>query len=169
VFSFALVVTILNCRSGEALRYVKNQTPELCLEALRQDGYSIRYVKNQTPELCLEAVKKNGRALRYVNTQTEEMCMIAVRQESYTLIDVKNQTDEICLEAVRKNHDVIQYIRDLNQRNRLFPALHTEDEEAECPVCYMKCNTKTKCHHPLCEECCRKLITRICPYCRSSM
>jgi hypothetical protein len=54
-------------RSGYALRYVKEQTPELCLEAVKRSGDALQYVKEQTPELCLEAVKEDGDALRYVD------------------------------------------------------------------------------------------------------
>ena len=53
--------------NGHALRYVKEQTPELCLRAVKNYGDALRYVKEQTPELCLEAVKEDGDALSYVN------------------------------------------------------------------------------------------------------
>ena len=39
------------------LRMAKEQTPEMCLEAVKQNGYTLKYVKEQTPEICLEAVK----------------------------------------------------------------------------------------------------------------
>ena len=31
--------------------------------------------KEQTPEMCLEAVKRNGEALSYIKEQTSEMCL----------------------------------------------------------------------------------------------
>ena len=46
------------------------QTPEICLEAVKQNGYALQYVKEQTLEICLEAVKQNGYALQYVKEQT---------------------------------------------------------------------------------------------------
>jgi hypothetical protein len=49
------------------LQYVKDQTPEICLEAVKQDGHALQYVKDQTPEICLEAVKQDGHALQYVD------------------------------------------------------------------------------------------------------
>ena len=39
------------------------RTKELCLEAVRNNGFALRFVKEQTPEICLEAVKKTGMAL----------------------------------------------------------------------------------------------------------
>ena len=46
--------------------YVKKQTPEICLAAVKRNGYALAFVKEQTKEICLEAVKQNGYALRYV-------------------------------------------------------------------------------------------------------
>ena len=37
------------------------------LEMVKQNGYSLQFVKNQTPEICLEAVKENPKAIIYVN------------------------------------------------------------------------------------------------------
>jgi len=48
------------------LRYVKDQTEAICLEAVKEDGDSLMYVKDQTEAICLEAVKKNGYSLMYV-------------------------------------------------------------------------------------------------------
>ena len=45
----------------------RNLKGKEALEAVRQDGYALRYVNEQTEEICLEAVKQNGDALRYVN------------------------------------------------------------------------------------------------------
>ena len=44
-----------------------NYTKKEALEAVKQStGYALRYVKDQTETICLEAVKQNGDALRYV-------------------------------------------------------------------------------------------------------
>jgi len=72
--------------NGFDLRYVKEQTPEICLEAVKKNGYALRYVKEQTPEICLEAVKLNGYALQYVNADMfsdsiEEMTLEEVCKE----------------------------------------------------------------------------------------
>ena len=36
------------------------------LKAVEADGDALMYVKEQTPEVCLKAVERNGDALRYV-------------------------------------------------------------------------------------------------------
>ena len=57
-------------QNGFALKFVKEQTQEICLEAVKQYGLALQYVKEQTFEMCLEAVKQNGNALKYVINQT---------------------------------------------------------------------------------------------------
>ena len=52
---------------GYALRYVKEQTPEICKAAVENDGDALIYVKEQTPEICKAAVERNGYALSYVD------------------------------------------------------------------------------------------------------
>ena len=64
-----------------------NQTLEICLKAVSQNGFALQYVKDQTLEICLKAVSQDGRALQYV----------------------KNQTPEICLKAVSENRNVFRY------------------------------------------------------------
>ena len=70
---------------GFALRFVQNQTEEICLAAVEEDWYALRFVRNQTEETCLAAVKENGFALQYVDNQTEEICLAAVKQNGYAL------------------------------------------------------------------------------------
>ncbi len=35
---------------------------------------------DQSPETCLEAVKQYGRALKYVKEQTLELCLVALKE-----------------------------------------------------------------------------------------
>ena len=51
---------------GCPLQYVKEQTYELCLEAVKNNGYTSEYIKDQPYKLFLEAVKNNGCALEFV-------------------------------------------------------------------------------------------------------
>ena len=97
--------------NGFALQFVKEQTPELCLLAVKKNGYALEFVKEQTPEICIEAVKQDGRALQFVKEQTPEICLEAVKQVCYALEFVKEQTPEICIEAVKQNGTLLQYVR----------------------------------------------------------
>ena len=94
-----------------ALNCVKKQTDEICLEAVKHDGLALQYVKDQTDEICLEAVKRNYAAIDYVKKQTDEICLEAVKQHGLVLYLVKNQTNEICLEAVKQNGMALRYVK----------------------------------------------------------
>lgn len=52
--------------------------------------YIIHYVKEQTPEICLETVKQNGNALMYVREQTPEICLAAFIQDPSLVIFVED-------------------------------------------------------------------------------
>ena len=73
---------------GWDLEFVLNQTKEICLCAVKQEGYAIMYVKEQTEEICLAAVRQNGLALKYVKEQTEFICSEAIRQDKCAIIYV---------------------------------------------------------------------------------
>ena len=64
---------IISYKGDEALQYVK------------EDGQDLRYVKEQTPEICFAAVNKNGCALQYVREQTPEICFAAVEADEGAL------------------------------------------------------------------------------------
>ena len=99
-------------KNGMLLKYVKNQTEELCLAAVKQNGIALVYVTNQTETICLGAVKENGIALQYVKDQTEAICLAAVQRNGFALKFVKNQTEEICLAAVHQNGYALYYVKD---------------------------------------------------------
>ncbi len=90
---------------------MKEQTPELCLTAVQQDGFALQFVKEQTPEICLAAVQKDGYTIYNVKEQTPEICLAAVQQCGYALEFVKEQTPEICLAAFKQNKWVLELVR----------------------------------------------------------
>ena len=53
---------------GEIVSYSGDEA----LRAVRRDGYDLRLVKEQTPEMCLAAVKSDRDALKYVNEKIFE-------------------------------------------------------------------------------------------------
>jgi hypothetical protein len=48
------------------LLLIGEQTPEMCIEAVKRCGYALQYVKEQTPQICMEAVKQYSQVLQYV-------------------------------------------------------------------------------------------------------
>jgi len=83
---------------------------EEALEKVKENWYALKFVNNQTEEICLAAVKQNWRALQYINNQTEEICLDAVKENWFALQYVNNQTEEICLEAVKENWSALQFV-----------------------------------------------------------
>nr|QBK87597.1 MAG: protein of unknown function DUF4116 [Marseillevirus LCMAC201] len=97
---------------GEVLKYVKEQTEEICLAAVKVNGLALKYVKVQTEEICLAAVQEYGRALESVKEQTSEICLAAVQRYGWALEFVKVQTPEICLAAVQQHRRALQYVKE---------------------------------------------------------
>lgn len=81
-------------RNGRKLKYVKNQTYDICLTAIKQDASAFMYVKNQTDEICMAAVKLDERNLKYIKNQTYDICMEVVRNHGYALRYVKENDGE---------------------------------------------------------------------------
>ncbi|MDI3074850.1 hypothetical protein QJL41_09940 [Clostridioides difficile] len=110
---------------GSTLKYIDNQTDELCLKAVKGNGVALRYVKKQTEEICIEAVRRDCRALAFVkwdipNSVAYKICMEAIRQDvdSIRFIDwkiIKNilleeQIFNLCIEVMKINGEYIEYI-----------------------------------------------------------
>lgn len=55
-------------QDGRALAFVPIdlRSEKLSRLAVQQDGWALKYVQQQTPEICLAAVQQNGDALRFV-------------------------------------------------------------------------------------------------------
>ena len=85
-----------------ALKNLPDQTPDICLAAVSQNGFALYYVKDQTSDICLAAVNQNGWALEFVKDQTPEICLAAVEQDDRALRYVKKKTPKICFAAGRQ-------------------------------------------------------------------
>lgn len=95
-----------------ALQFVKEQTPEMCLAAVKKTGEVLRYVKEKTYEICLEAVKNNWHALRDVPKEfrTPELCMICIKQNGYAIQYMdEEKTLDMCLAAVQQNGNALKF------------------------------------------------------------
>lgn len=54
---------------------------ENALEEVKRNGLLLRWVKEQTLEICMAAVKQNGDALQWVREQTPELCAAAMLED----------------------------------------------------------------------------------------
>jgi hypothetical protein len=100
-------------RTRPADRYA---TPELCAEAVAQDGLVLRYVPRRfvTGELCTIAVAQNGLALLHVprRLKTIELCSLAVTQTylAFYYVPKRLKTVALCTIAVTQNGMVMLYV-----------------------------------------------------------
>lgn len=125
------------------LKDFKEQTYEICLKAIGQNGLLLKDIKwnelnltkEQFYELCFNAVIQNGLALKYVKLdklskeQIDEICLIAVRQNEEALAYVKNQTPKMCIETLIQNKHVIKYIKDKEKYLDLFEIKYLKKQE----------------------------------------
>jgi hypothetical protein len=81
--------------------------PHLRLPAVTQNGLMLKYIKDQTPEMCKAAVKQNAKALLYVNNKNSnfyiDLILEAAVHDDHTMYYVENQTEELCLKVARLN------------------------------------------------------------------
>ncbi len=88
------------------LQYVKEQTHELCLAAVQQNGMALEFVRRQTHEICKTAVEQNGMALKFVRRQTKDICFSAVNRNPRALnfVDSKTLQKKLLVEKVLADH-----------------------------------------------------------------
>ncbi|MFA7286892.1 MAG: hypothetical protein WC052_04515 [Patescibacteria group bacterium] len=122
-------------RHPNALEYVWDKTPELCLMAVIMAPETIRFLskKQQTDELCQLAIDRAPHNLRFVKNQTRKLCASAVKKSALSTVQDKSdstavmhmirvQTRETCLACYEVNRNVFQGIR--NDSHRRFVARH---------------------------------------------
>lgn len=46
---------------------------------VKKNGIALKYINNQTEEICTHTVNQIGLSLTFVNDKTDEQCVIAIR------------------------------------------------------------------------------------------
>jgi hypothetical protein len=89
---------------------------ELCLLAVKQDGFAIQYMKERflTEEIYIAAIHQNSDVFCWINKQTIAICLAAVKLDGTLLRMVRRylRTPEVCLAAVREDERVYEYMSD---------------------------------------------------------
>ncbi|MFH7767649.1 DUF4116 domain-containing protein, partial [Acinetobacter sp. BSP-28] len=49
--------------------------------SLKKYGFALKYVHQQTEQICQAAVQSNPQAIKYVKEQTEGLCYMALRKD----------------------------------------------------------------------------------------
>jgi regulator of extracellular matrix RemA (YlzA/DUF370 family) len=161
--------------NGMALQFVKNQTPEICLLAVKENGMALQFVINQTHEICLSAVKQNGMALQFVINQTHEICLSAVKGNGMALQFVINQTHEICLSAVKGNGMALQFIKDKEYKLLFIITNINIKSDNICSICISQNDNEwceiVDCMHIFHKDCLIRWLEEKnnCPICRNNL
>jgi len=111
-----------NSECCASLQYVdvKNRTPELCREAVKQSGWELKYVEKQTEKMCIEAIESHAYVIEYVKNQTVNLCKIAIRKVPESIKYIRDQTDELCKLAISLDCGSFQYIRDITYEHTIL-------------------------------------------------
>jgi hypothetical protein len=106
---------------GSSLKYIKNQTLEMCVKAVTKYAGALEYVNSQnftSPEIyeiCLAAVRSNVIALQYAKNHNIDMAKLyldAAKKDGFALyyMSVEARTREICMVAVKSNPAALLYV-----------------------------------------------------------
>jgi hypothetical protein len=91
--------------------------PKFRLIAVKQNGYCLKFIKEQSTEICIAAISQHYYAMKYIKDlvtffkQNPIYRIIAVRDNGMMLQYIQNQTPEICSIAVKQNPDALQFIK----------------------------------------------------------
>lgn len=94
-----------------------NQTPELCMEAIKLDPYCLKHIKIQTLEMCELAINTWSDSFKYVKFK-DELATLAIGLNPHTFLYIENQTPEICKFAVDKSCDLIAYVKNQKELSK---------------------------------------------------
>lgn len=106
--------------NGLMLCHISDQTPELCMAAVRQSPRALFWVHEQTPEIVMEAVSGASRMVFLAKEQSPELCMAAVKSDCRALLHIRNQTEAVCRIAVAKSPLELFSIRDFDLACHLY-------------------------------------------------
>lgn len=113
---------IIVSRNGLWLKYVTNQTYNLCLVAVSNNGLALQYVHEDfiTKELLLVALSNNGEAIKFVEKHTKLLSLLSVCTSNNAIKYLKNKTPAINIISVVENYDNLLKISDLEYTNELL-------------------------------------------------
>jgi hypothetical protein len=153
-------ITINHAKVGD----IKRTRCDFDTEAVERCGIDLKFIKKQTPEICLAAVKQNGLALYYVKEQSYQICLAAVKQNGFALdfVDAVFATDEICLEAIKQNEQALQFVIDTKIENVIDVAMKQNEEVCQ----YLKIDHENDCFNRVWKKIVSKngLLIRFCEH-----
>lgn len=99
-------------KNPEYLKKIKNPSPFICLNAINGgEPYVLKYIKNQTLPICVEAILKNPHALEYVKNQNDYICLKAIEKNIEVVSHIRDMTDELYWKIHKINRNVSKYVK----------------------------------------------------------
>ncbi len=121
--------------NGMYLKYITEQTENICLLAIDNNVASYEYVKNMTPniaiaivkkdgmllnkideifhtnDICIAALKNNINAYQFIKNKTYEINAYVLSKKGWLLKFIENQTDELCIIAVQNDGMALEFVK----------------------------------------------------------
>ena len=98
-------------QDGYAIQHIKDSSDEMKLAAVKQSGFAIQFIKNPSEEMKFAAVKQDGFAIKYIENPSVDVKLAAVKQSGFAIRFIENPSDEMKLAAVNQNAYAIRYIK----------------------------------------------------------
>lgn len=87
-------------KNGEAIRYAKNQTEELCILAVRRNGNNIAYIRKPSSKVWERAIKKTPHCIRHMTNGNVKLIKYALNKDpstaKYLPLFVDNMEEKHC-------------------------------------------------------------------------
>lgn len=122
-------ITPFDCCDEIIKDFIPSQ--ERLLEILKENGLVLKYIKNKTSEICLEAVTRNGLALAATpkELRTSEMCLTAIDNDPNALVVIlgRDQTEQQCLLAVQHDPSTVKFVSIKNLTRQVWKTCLEKD------------------------------------------
>ena len=102
--------------SWNNLKYIKEPTEKVIIEAVKEKGWAIQYVTNPSEKLQLEAVKVDYDSIKYIKNPSEKVQIEAIKVKYDALRYIENPSLKAEIEAIKINEAAINFIEDLDKK-----------------------------------------------------
>lgn len=151
---------INNDKDGYIYNYVRDdlRTSEVDNISVRENAYTLRYINNQTYDMCYNAVKVDGYILKFVDYNLKDIKLVkeALKNDEIALkyIPLHLQTDEL-LKNYNFKREVLKYIKNPMYlvKNKISKIIKNNFDE--CIICgeIKDFYFKYTCGHVSCLDC----------------
>lgn len=109
------------------IKYIENQTDDICMSSITSDPYNIQFIKNPTKKQLTYAIHRQPNVISVIE-QTDELCRLAISINPYTLFCVSS-------DIINNNHRRLAVEQDVS----IFQDLETYDESVAIAAVKQDC------------------------------